>query len=191
LIKRLFPRGQRGGICYFARQSRPAAEKRRKERPVELKKVDFKNLWEVVRLSVKQSQKSFVASNTVSLLEAYAALSSGATALPFGLYEDGQLVGFIMFGYGKIEDGEEPEVAEGNYCLWRLMIDERFQGRGLGRKAMEAALHYLKTFPCGRADCCWLSYEPENTAARSLYRSMGFVENGEVCGEEIVAVLPL
>lgn len=158
---------------------------------MELKKITFENLWEVVRLSVRESQKSFVASNTVSLLEAYAALSSGCTALPFGLYENGQLVGFIMFGYGKMEDGEEPAVAEGSYCLWRLMIDERFQGRGLGRKAMEAALAYLKTFPCGKADCCWLSYEPENTAARALYRSMGFIENGEVCGGETVAVLPL
>ena len=158
---------------------------------MEFRKITFENLWETVRLSVKDTQKSFVASNTVSLLEAYAALSSGCTALPFSLYESGELVGFIMFGYGEIDDGDEPDVAKGNYCLWRLMIDERFQGRGLGRKAMQAALQYLKTFPCGRADCCWLSYEPENTAARSLYRSMGFVENGEVCGEEIVAVLPL
>lgn len=158
---------------------------------MQLKKITFQNLWEIVGLSVKESQKSFVATNTVSLLEAYAALSSGCTALPFGLYEDGQAVGFVMFGFGKMEDGEDPQVAEGNYCLWRLMIDQRYQGRGLGRRAMQASLDYLRTFPCGRADCCWLSYEPENAAARALYRAFGFRENGELCDGETVAVLKL
>ena len=38
---------------------------------------------------------------------------------------------------------------------------------------------------------CWLSYEPENKAAKALYNSFGFVENGETDGEEIVAVLKL
>ncbi|MCI8624257.1 MAG: GNAT family N-acetyltransferase [Provencibacterium sp.] len=158
---------------------------------MELRTIGFHNLWEIVRLSVKESQKSFVASNTVSLLEAYAALSSGCTALPFGLYEGEQPVGFVMFGYGKTEDGDEPDIAEGNYCLWRFMIDERFQGKGLGRKALEASLRYLQTFPCGEAGYCWLSYEPENTVARALYQSAGFIETGATCGNERVAVLEL
>ena len=38
---------------------------------------------------------------------------------------------------------------------------------------------------------CSLSYEPENAVARELYRSLGFIENGEMDGDEIVAVLKL
>ena len=53
------------------------------------------------------------------------------------------------------------------------------------------ALDYIKTFPCGKAERCWLSYEPENEAARQLYRSFGFMETGEKDGEELIAVLSL
>ena len=56
---------------------------------------------------------------------------------------------------------------------------------------MQAALDYIRSFPCGRADLCRPSYEPENGAPRALYRSFGFREKGETDGEEIVAGLPL
>ena len=59
------------------------------------------------------------------------------------------------------------------------------------RARFAAALDYIRTFPCGSAEYCWLSYEPENKAAKALYNSFGFVENGETDGEEIVAVLKL
>ena len=36
-----------------------------------------------------------------------------------------------------------------------------------------------------------LSYEPENEVAKKLYASFGFVENGEMDDDEIVAVLKL
>jgi len=32
-----------------------------------------------------------------------------------------------------------------------------------------------------------LSYDPQNTVARSLYASMGFVETGEISDDETVA----
>lgn len=55
----------------------------------------------------------------------------------------------------------------------------------------EAALDFIRTWPCGKAEYCALSYEPENEAAAKLYHSMGFAENGEMDGDEIVAVLKL
>ena len=71
------------------------------------------------------------------------------------------------------------------------MIDQKYQGKGYGRKALGLALDFIRTFPCGIADYCWLSYEPVNKAAAQLYRSVGFSENGEKCGDENVAVLKL
>lgn len=71
------------------------------------------------------------------------------------------------------------------------MIDQRYQRRGYGRQAVKLALDFVRTFPCGAAKYCWVSYEPENEAARSLYRSFGFVETGEKDGEENIAVLEL
>ena len=158
---------------------------------MQLVKLSLKNIWDIVRLQVAQGQEDFVAPNSYSVMEAFAAREDGYTALPFGLYEDGQPVGFLMIGYDSIGDEEEPAVTKNNYTIWRLMIDARFQGRGLGIRAMEAALDYIRTWPCGKADCCWISYDPQNTAAKALYARMGFRENGETDGDETVAVLPL
>ena len=157
---------------------------------MELRKVDGKNIWEIVKLSVAKEQSDFVATNTESILEAYTTITAGGVALPFGIYDGDTPVGFVMLGYGTIDDGE-PTVAAGNYCIWRFMIDAAYQHRGYGKQALRLTLDYIRTCPCGPADCCWLSYEPENDAAKALYHSAGFSENGEMCGEEIVAVLKL
>ena len=159
---------------------------------ISLNKVNVSNVWELLELQVLPEQEDFVATNTESIVEASTTLAAGGTALPFGVYADGQPVGFVMFGYGPIPgDEDEPPVAAGNYCLWRFMIDRNFQGRGYGKAALEAALRYLAGLPCGPAEYIWLSYEPENQRARAMYRSMGFVENGQRCDDEIVAVLPV
>ncbi len=159
---------------------------------VTLRKIDNTNVWEVCRLHVKKEQEDFVASNMESLAEAFAVRESGGVALPFGIYADDAPVGFMMFGYDVVP-GEEgmPEIARGNYCIWRFMIDKAHQDKGYGKEALRLAIDYVKTFPCGEAECVYLSYEPENTGAAKLYHSFGFAENGETDGEEIVAVLRL
>lgn len=158
---------------------------------IELKPVDGDNVWDIVELSVQDDQQNYVATNTDSILEAYTTGIAGQIALPFGIYNDNELVGFVMFGFDTDGSVDDPEVAVGNYCIWRFMIDKRYQGKGLGKKAVGASLDYLRTWPCGPADFCWLSYEPENEGAKALYQALGFRENGEVCGGEIVAVLDL
>lgn len=158
---------------------------------IELREVNSENIWKIVKLSVADNQTNFVATNTESILEAYTTITSGGVALPFGIYNENTLIGFVMFGYGTSGDEDEPEIAVGNYCIWRFMIDQAYQGQGLGKKALQASLDYLRSAPSGSATHCWLSYEPENSGAKVLYTSMGFLENGEVCGDEIVSVLKL
>lgn len=103
-------------------------------------------------------------------------------------------VGFLTPGFneGVFDEqyGEEiPDVLYDNYSIWRLMIDENHQKKGYGKEAVRLALEFIRTFPCGKAECCVLSYEIENTVAQRLYASCGFVENGDTEGDEIVAVL--
>ena len=142
---------------------------------------------------MRPNQTDFVADNTQSVIEAYLALSAGGYAFPFGIFDGDTPVGFLMIGFGTENDRweGEPSVNQGNYSLWRLMIDKKYQGRGYGKQAVQWALDFVKTFPCGPAECVWLSYEPENEKAKALYRAFGFVENGEWDGDEIVAVLKL
>ena len=101
-------------------------------------------------------------------------------------------VGFLMIGF-DVDDywTDAPEIAKGNYNLWRLMIDKAYQNRGYGKEAVSLALEFIKSMPCGEAEYCWLSYEPDNAVARQMYRSFGFEETGEMDGEELIAVLRL
>lgn len=112
--------------------------------------------------------------------------------MPFGIYDEDEPVGFLMIGYDTDPDWDgHPKIAEGNYSIWRLMIDKNHQGKGYGRKAVELALQYIRTFPCGEAEYCYLSYDPDNILAKDLYSSFGFVENGEEDDGELVAVLKI
>ncbi len=157
-----------------------------------LEKVNGKNVWEILKLTVSESQKSFVASNEVSIIEAYTAITGNGHAFPSGIYDGDKPVGFLMIGF-DVDDYwiDAPAIAKGNYNLWRLMIDKAYQNRGFGKEAVQLALNFIKSFPCGEAEYCWLSYEPENAVARQLYRSFGFEETGERDGEELIATLKL
>ena len=151
-----------------------------------LETINGKNVWDILKLKVGKSQQDFVASNDVSMIEAYVALTHHGTAFPFGIYDGETPVGFLMIGYNLHEDWDDeiPDCLKNGYYVWRFMIDKKYQGKGYGRAAMTLALDYIKTFPCGKADCCWLSYEPENEVAGKLYASLGFDETGETDGDE-------
>ena len=145
-----------------------------------------------MKLCVSEKQKSFVASNDISIIEAYTAITGNGYAFPFGIYEDDMPVGFLMIGFDADDYWDDaPSIAKGNYNLWRLMIDNHYQNRGYGKEAVRLALEFVKTFPCGKAEYCWLSYEPENKIASQLYRLFGFVETGEMDGDELIAILKL
>ena len=164
---------------------------------VHIEKLNPVNTWDVVDLKLRKEQKDFVAPNFASIIEAYTSIGTECTAFPFAIYNDKKVVVFLMIGYNEAAMYDyfgvykAPEVSRNNYSIWRFMIDKRYQKRGYGRAAMKLALDFIRTRPCGEAEYCFLSYEPENEVAAKLYRSFGFEENGELDGDEIVAVLKL
>ena len=159
---------------------------------LKLKKINRKNVADILNLEVFDNQKSFVATNNSSIIEAYIAITENNHVFTFGIYKDDAPIGFLMIGYDVNSDDEgAPKIDKGNYNIWRLMIDKKFQGKGFGKKAMDLALEFVNTFPCGTAKYCWLSYISDNDMARQLYKSVGFVETDEKDGEEIVAILEL
>ncbi|MGI6742771.1 MAG: GNAT family N-acetyltransferase [Eubacteriales bacterium] len=159
---------------------------------VHLEKINRKNVWDILRLKVAEPQKGFVSPNDVSIIEAYASNAADGHFFPLGIYDDDIPVGFVMIGF-DVDDYWDyaPQIARGNYGIIRLMIDEARQGKGYGRTGLKLALEYIKSFPCGAAEFCWLSYKPQNEAARNLYLSLGFAETGEMYGDESIAVYGL
>lgn len=157
-----------------------------------LEKVNGKNVWDILKLGVKEEQMNLVADNSRSIIEAYVAIAGGGYAFPFGIYDSDVLVGFLMVGYGVDDDWEDaPGIAKDNYSLWRLMIDRGFQSKGYGTEAVKLALDFIRSKPCGEARYCWLSYAPDNTVAKNLYCSLGFEETGDIDGGELIAALEL
>ena len=160
---------------------------------VHLEEINKYNVWDVIELTVNKEQESFIAGNEWSLVHAYVGNKTEGAVYPFGIFDDDKAVGFLMiaYDYGEVcNDPDAPEISQKNYFLWRLMIDEEEQGKGYGKKAVKLALEFVKTFPHGKADYCWLCYDKNNEVARKLYLSMGFQEIGEQ-DDDINAVIKL
>ncbi len=132
--------------------------------------VDKDNYRMIFNLKVSPSQKDFIATNIFSLAQA----SFEPEFVPKAIYSDDNPVGFIMWCKKDDDDGF--------VWIYRLMIDERYQGLGYGKEAMIQALVYLKTISKKRR--IRISFEPENSAARSLYASLGFETTGLIEGGE-------
>ena len=173
---------------------------------IHLEKVTEDNVEAIVKLNVSKEQRKYVASNNWSLIDAYLSLAEGEPVFPFGIYNGKTLVGFIMISYDNDWTGYERDAWLNSdayrfykdkyyYYVWRFMIDKRFQGRGYGREALRLAIEFMRTFPCGEAEYCVLSYEPTNEAAKSFYSSFGFEELNEPGyyeeDDEISAVMKL
>lgn len=146
---------------------------------ISLRKITLENRREMFNLAVSEEQRRFVASNLSSVASCYVLSVNGGHPYPWCIYADGQMIGFVLIVYG-ITGYEMPEIADGNYCILRFMIDHKYQGKGYGREALHEVLKYIRSFPAGPAQCCWISYEPDNYVAKGLYESVGFTEIGEL-----------
>ena len=167
-----------------------------KNKGLHLVKADRNNFWPLLDLIVTKEQEDFVATNGISLAQAYEYRAKGKYAQPFGIYDGETPVGFLMIGFDIADeeaDREKYPLLTNNYLIWRFMIDKNHQKKGYGRAAMKLALDFIRTWPCGEAEYCWLSYEPENEVARKLYQSFGFIEAEKMPEgwDEIPAVLKL
>lgn len=157
---------------------------------ITLRKITLENRRAIFNLEVSEDQRRFVASNLSSVASCYVLATNGGQPFPFAIYADEQPIGFVMITY-RITGYELPTIADDSYCILRLMIDKQFQNRGYGREAMKKILEFVRTFPAGPAQYCWISYKADNAAAKKLYESYGFRDNGEIENDELITVLRL
>jgi diamine N-acetyltransferase len=151
---------------------------------LELEKLSYENYVQCIQLKVAEEQRSFVADNTSSIIHAYLELEKGCMLpLPYVIKNDGEVIGFIMMAYCKPEEEASKEKSE--YCIWRFMIDEKYQGKGYGKESLIKALDLLRTYPLGYSETVALYVEADNRKATSLYKSLGFTETGELLDNEV------
>jgi diamine N-acetyltransferase len=150
----------------------------------EIRPVTKDNWRELIRLKVREDQTHFVASNLYSIAESqFGDDYEGHWDLhPFGIYDQNTPVGFLMYGFNF----EHPKQQA---FILRLMVDDKFQGKGYGRFGMQRMLEIFRADE--RIKEVGISYEPENDAARKLYASFGFEETGKIIEGEVEAVLGL
>ncbi|MCA1633831.1 MAG: GNAT family N-acetyltransferase [Acidobacteria bacterium] len=147
---------------------------------IRLTDIDAGNWHEAIKLELAPGQEHFVASNIYSLAEAFVK-PEWAVYRPLAVYHDVEMVGFAMYA-------GDPASAKNHY-VQRLMIDQRFQGRGYGRAAMIELLKLIR-----ENECCeevTLTVNPDNTNAQNLYRSLGFEDTGKLHLGELVYTLRL
>lgn len=128
--------------------------------------VNNKNRREIESLTVFSEQSDFIESVSECLREA----DELEVWRPVGIYDGNTLIGFAMYGYF-------PEPVPGQLWLDRLLIDQNYQGKGYGKKAVFALLDRLRREYS--RDVVYLSVYEDNSHAIHLYQQIGFRFNGE------------
>ena len=149
---------------------------------VTLREITADTVREVTKLSVREDQKHFVASNAVSLAQALFSPEAWYRAI----YAGNELAGFVML---HDESLRSPPPLEPGIGVWRFMIDARYQGKGIGKAALQQVIEYVRAKGAFRK--IELSYVPGPGSPEAFYRSFGFQPNGKIDEGEIVLELDL
>lgn len=135
---------------------------------VTLQTVTAANRQAVGELRVRDEQADFVAPNLYSLVEAAYGFPGELAHLvltPLAIYAGPTLVGFTLYNSSPALE---------RFFIMRLMIDQRYQGRGYGITAVRLLLQLFHAHP--QAAEAAISYNAGNAAARQVYLRCGFEE---------------
>ncbi|SHN57312.1 Acetyltransferase (GNAT) family protein [Geodermatophilus obscurus] len=148
---------------------------------VHLREITDEDREAVRALRVRGRQKRFVASVSCSLRDA--AETPQANPWSRAVYCGDEPVGFVMLSW-KPRKGRY----RGRHFLWRLLIDKRYQGRGIGRAVLTQIVDLVRAD--GGTELL-TSYEPGEGGPWPFYQRFGFRPTGETDDGEIVLRLPL
>jgi GNAT superfamily N-acetyltransferase len=148
---------------------------------VQLREITDDNREAVSALRVRGRQQRFVASVSRSLRDA----AGAPKARPWyrAVYCGEEPVGFVMLAW-KPRKGPY----RGRHFLWRLLIDKRHQGRGIGRAVLTQVVDLVRAD--GGTELL-TSFEPGKGGPWPFYQGFGFQPTGELDDGEIVLRLPL
>ena len=139
---------------------------------VTLREIDDANRETVLSLAVAPAQEQFVSSVAESLAEA----ADYPHAKPWyrAVFDGDDAVGFVMLSWNV--EPQPPEII-GPWFLWKLLIDERHQGRGYGREIVQTVANLVRA---EGATELLTSYTPGPGGPAGFYQRLGFVPTGGV-----------
>jgi diamine N-acetyltransferase len=149
---------------------------------VTLREITAETVRAICALAVAENQKGFVAPNAVSLAQALFAPEAWYRAIYLG----DEPAGFVML-YDESLRASPPEAPQ--VGVWRFMIDRRFQGRGIGRSALQQVIEHVRR--AGRFRTLELSYVPGPGCPEPFYLGLGFRHTGRMDDDEVVLEFPL
>ena len=135
---------------------------------INLKEITSKNLKSIIDLNVKDDQKDYVASNSISIAQGHYSNSAWFK----GIFNDNRPVGFVMLDL--IEE-------EYKCFLWRFMIDHKYQGKGFGKIALTQVIDFVRSL--NLYTYIATSYVPAENGAGGFYKNFGFIEFEEITKE--------
>jgi histidinol dehydrogenase len=139
----------------------------RHEAELDVRPVTAQNMDALMALAVAPEQSRFVSNNARSLAQA----AYRPPGRPLGLYVGDEPVGFLLLWDAR-RDPDEPADA---LWVWRLMIDQRHQGKGHGAAAMRWVIAEAGRLGVAAVG---LSHVKDNAAAAAFYARLGFVYTG-------------
>lgn len=147
---------------------------------VTLREITEENRDAVLALQVAPDQERFVGTVRGALEDA--ARYPNANPWYRAVYADDEPVGFVMVSWNV--EPQPPEII-GPWYLWKLIVDQRYQGRGYGAEALRRVAELVRA---EGATELLTSYVPDDAGPAGFYERLGFVPTGErdANGEVIV-----
>lgn len=158
---------------------KPADPAITRQSTVSLREISDDDRMKVVSMQVAGSQMRFVAPNVLSLLQQ---MTTSAPSWLRIIYADEVPIGLCLFEFPTADEQELP--ITGKPFLWRYMVDEHYQGLGLGAVALRLAMEEMKGL--GHAEM-YLSCVNGPGSPKGFYERLGFATTGKFDeGEEIM-----
>ena len=137
---------------------------------IELREITDGNRDAIVHVHAGPAEGRFVSSVADSLEEA--AETPEGSPWYRAVYENGQPVGFVMLSWDCVP--RPPEII-GPWFLWKLIVDERHQGRGIGRAIVDEVVRLIRA---EGARELFTSHVIGEGGPDGFYERLGFVATG-------------
>ncbi|MDQ2673916.1 MAG: GNAT family N-acetyltransferase [Chloroflexota bacterium] len=142
----------------------------RQSKPIELREISDENRDAVVALHAGSAEGRFVSSVADSLAEA--AETPEGSPWYRAVYLDGEPVGFVMLSWDVTP---RPPRIIGPWFLWKLIVDQRYQGRGIGRAIVEEVVRLIRA---EGATELFTSHVVGEGGPDGFYERIGFIPTG-------------